>query len=342
MNFHKAAEKNFFSRDKNRYFRLLLWLTALLILICINQAKNENENLGIVSKERQISREEQELLLPNSDEIQGWMLKEPVSHYNQESLYGYINGGAEIFLQYDFKHLTQAVYSRNSQGANQELIIEIYKMDSGLDAFGIFSVTRSGGERVSEKINALNWTSPTQINFVKGLFFVNVLGFECSYDELESFASLTADKTFGEAVVPGPLDRFPNDGRIRGSEKYIRGPLAAVGESVLLQAQFWGFNQKTRAYSCRYHPHNSRAILLQFEVIQDTIGQYVEELFKEYLEEVETTGAEIKGKNAVGRFFIFNHSRQEAGLILGEESLETARSRLDKLLVLKDTPTAEN
>lgn len=341
MSNHKAAEKKVFFLDKNSFFRLLLWLTALFLLICILQAKNKSENLVVSPQDSQISQKEQEKLLPESEEFQGWKLKEPVSHYSRESLYGYINGGAEIFLQYDFKHLTQAVYSRDFQGSEQEIIIEIYKMATVPDAFGIFSVTRSGGEQVSQKINALNWISPSQINFVKDLFLVNILGFECSYEQLETFASLISNKLPGESVVPGPLDRFPEDNRIGGSEKYIKGPLAAVGESVLLQAEFWGFDQKTKAYSCRYHPHNSRVILLQFEVIPDSFEQEVESLFKEFLEDVETLGSEIKGKNAVGRFFIFNYSGKEAALILGEESLESARSRLDKLLGLKDNPTAE-
>jgi len=334
MSCKEAAEKKEFLMSKRSSSRLLLWLTALLTLICIIQAKNESKNLAVFSKNSQIPIEAQEQLLPKSDEFQEWQLKEKVSHYNQESLYGYINGGAEIFLQYDFKHLTQAIYSRNVQGSEQEIIIEIYTMATPLDAFGIFSVNRSGGEQVSQKIDALNWISPSQINFVKELYYVNVLGFDCGLEELEVFASIAADKILGESVTPTVLNRFPDENRIPGSEKYIKGPLAAVGESVLLQAEFWGFDQKTHAYACRYQPHNSRAILLQFEIIPDTIGQKVEAFFKEFLEEVETTESEIKGKNAVGRFFIFNYSKKEAGLILGVESLESARFRMQTLLGL--------
>jgi hypothetical protein len=150
---------------------------------------------------------------------------------------------------------------------------------------------------------------------------------------LEDFAAIIADNMPGEPVIPAALNRFPDENRIPGSEKYIQGPLAATGESVLLQSEFWGFDKKTRAYACRYHPHNSRAILIQFQMIPDSIEKNVQALFEEFLEDVETVGSEIKGKNAVGRFFIFNRAGQEAGLILGEESLEGARSRLRNLLL---------
>ncbi|MBN2247011.1 MAG: hypothetical protein JW755_14325 [Candidatus Aminicenantes bacterium] len=312
--------------------RLLLRQAFLLMLIFVTSANNTNGYTGCFSQESQILKEEQEQFLPKSGEVQGWRSPEPVSHYNRESLYGYINGGAEIFLQYDFRHLTHAVYSRDIQGAAPEIIIEIYTMAAPLDAFGIFSVNRSGGEQVSQKINALNWISPSQINFVKESYYVNILGFECGLEELEDFTSIVANNIPGKSAVPPVLNRFPDENRIQGSEKYIKGPLAAVGESVLLQAEFWGFNHTTYAYSCRYQPHNSRAILLQFQMIPDTIGHEVEALFTEFLEKVETAGSEIKGQNAVGRYFIFNCSEQEAGLVLGEESLESARFRMDKLL----------
>lgn len=318
--------------DLKRLLRIFLWPAVVLILTSVDQANTKDKNPVAFSQESQIAKEGEQFL-PKDNQFQGWMKKESIAHYTRESLYGYINGGAEIFLQYDFRHLTNAVYSREIQGTLQETIIEIYRMATSLDAFGIFSINRSGGEQVSQKIDALNWISPSQINFVKDIYCVNILGFDCSSEELEDFAAIIADNIPGEPVTPAALNRFPDESRIPGSEKYIKGPLAAAGESVLLQAEFWGFDLTTRAYACRYHPHNSRAILIQFQMIPDSIEKNVQALFEELLEDVETVGSEIKGKNTIGRFFIFNRAGQEAGLILGEESLDGARLRLHNLLL---------
>jgi hypothetical protein len=320
--------------DLKRLFRMFLWLAAVLILISADQANIKSKNPASFSQEPQITKEGEQFL-PEDDQFRGWKQEESIAHYNRESLYGYINGGAEIFLQYAFRQLTHAVYFREIQGSSQETIIEIYRMATPLDGFGIFSVNRSGGEQVSQKIDALNWISPSQINFVKENYFVNILGFDCSLEDLEDFASIVADNIPGESMIPVDLTRFPKENRIPGSEKYIQGPLAATGESVLLQAEFWRFEQTTRAYACRYYPHNSRAILIQFQMIPDSIEKNVQALFQEFLEDVETAGSEIKGKNAVGRFFIFNRTGLEAVLILGEVSLEAARSRLSDLLFNK-------
>lgn len=330
--------------DLKRLFRMFLLSAAALLFISMDHANIEPLKPPPFSEDSQASKKE-ELFLPQENEFSGWKQTEAISYYTREGLYGYINGGAEIFLQYDFRHLTHAVYSRDIHGSLKEIMIEIYRITTPLDAFGIFSINRSGGEQVSQNIDALNWISPSQINFVKDVYYVNILGFDCTLEELEDFASIIAYKIQGESVIPAAFKRFPDENRIPGSEKFIKGPLAAMGESVLLQAEFWGFDQKTRAYACRYQPHNSRAVLIKFQAVPDSIEQNVQTLFKEFLEDVEVAGSEIKGKNAVGRFFIFNQAGQEAVLILSEESLESARSRLHILLLNKHnslvTPSQE-
>ena len=320
--------------DLKQFFRMFLLPAAALLLVSADHANIKRLKPPAFSENFQTAQKE-ELFLPQKNEVRGWKRMEAISHYTRESLYGYINGGAEIFLQYDFRHLTHAVFSRDIQGAASEIIVEIYTMATPLDAFGIFSVNRSGGEQVSQKIDALNWISPSQINFVKEFYYVNILGFECSIEELEDFVSIIAYKIPGEPRIPAALKQFPDENRIPGSEKYIKGPLAAVGESVLLQAEFWGFDHETRAYACCYQPHNSRAVLIKFQAVPDAVEQNVQALFKDFLEDVETSGSEIMGKNTVGRYFIFNRAEQEAVLILGEESLESARSRLHILLLDK-------
>ena len=278
----------------------------------------------------QAQKENEEHFVPASKEYKNWEHSEDISFYPREGLFGYINGGAEIFLQYDFRHLALATYVRTSNRNQEEMTLEIYRMASALDAFGIFSNNRSGGEQTSQNIEALNWVSDSQINFVKDVYFVNLLGFECAPEELESFAVYVSNKIPGEEYDLTIFNKFPKEERLKGSEKYIRGPLAAAGESMLLAADLWGFTTGTRAYSVRYHPHNSRSILVEFKTRPTDLAIKVEALFREYLEEVETQGSEIRGKNAIGRFFIFQHgyNAQSAALVLGEESLSIARSRL--------------
>jgi hypothetical protein len=61
---------------------------------------------------------------------------ESEKEFSQNSLWGYINGGADIYLEYGFEHLL--VQEINFAG--EKIKVEIYKMNSAKSAFGIFSL----------------------------------------------------------------------------------------------------------------------------------------------------------------------------------------------------------
>jgi len=81
-----------------------------------------------------LSSELSELKLPDD-------IKDNVEtkYFNGNSLWGYINGGADLYLEYGFNKLTVHQFK-----LNKEVIkIEIYEMLSNEAAFGIFSISRS-------------------------------------------------------------------------------------------------------------------------------------------------------------------------------------------------------
>ncbi len=271
-------------------------------------------------------------LLPDDQEIQGWVRKEAASNYTRDGLYGHINGGAEIFLQGGFQHLTVCSYARPSGESQEEIFLEIYQMATPLDAFGIFSIKRAAEETTSPRVDALHWVSESQVNLVKDVYFINILGFECEPEHMLAFSIFMAAKISGSSFFPIEFSRFPEQEKIKGSEKYLQGSLAAIGESVLLQSDFWGFAQGARGFSTRYRPHNSRLILLEYASPPDNFETKVIARFREFLDEVKSEKGEVWGANAVGRIFLFRQAGSRVGLSLGEESLETARAKLGYLL----------
>ena len=58
--------------------------------------------------------------------------------FTETSLYGYINGGAELYLEYGFD--TLIVTEMTVEG--NDLKLEVYRMKDPEAAFGIFSVSR--------------------------------------------------------------------------------------------------------------------------------------------------------------------------------------------------------
>ncbi len=253
--------------------------------------------------------------------LEGWEPASDPEVYEKTGLFGYIDGGAEIFLQYGFEAAVVLRFTREEAGP--ELAVEICRMESPADAFGIYSVKREGDERVSELIEAENWVSPAQVSFVKDRYYVSLLGDQVSEQDLEAAAAEVARSVpKGRADAPGLLPAFralPAAGQIEASRRYIRGNLAAVNESPLFEDPMWGFAEgPTRAYSAKYAPANAKTVLVDFGTAHEDVTARVEALFREFLEGVARDGQVVKARNAVGNVFLFRQAGRWAALVLGE------------------------
>lgn len=267
--------------------------------------------------------------LPQDLEFREWMWSETPALYIGGGLFGYINGGAEIFHEYNFEELWLARYSDGGEG---EITLEVYRMKTPEEAFGIFSVKRSGQEKNSPKISSINWVTAAQINLAKGPFYVNITAFDTPAGILEDFAGFVEAKIKGESAIPPLLSLFPRSHQAPNSGRFIQGQLAATAESILFGRNFWGFKTGTVAYSVRYLPSNSKAIILLFKTKISGIEELVQFLFEEYLEDVKTEGEIASGKNAVGNIFLFKSKGCKAVLIQGERNPVFAKTLLEKLL----------
>ncbi len=75
------------------------------------------------------------------DEAVGWQASEKVGYYDGErGIFDYMNGGAEVYLAYDFSGLAARKYQRDGL---PQVEIGVYDMGASRDAYGIFSFERS-------------------------------------------------------------------------------------------------------------------------------------------------------------------------------------------------------
>jgi hypothetical protein len=259
--------------------------------------------------------------------VGSWKSAGPPEVYKKDGLFGYIDGGAELFLQYGFEELSVTRYTDGpAPAAEKEVTIETYRMASPADAFGIFSLKREGDERVSPEIQAVHWLSPSQASLVKGNLYININGMNTVEEELQAFACAVSKKIDAASVLPAELTLLPSSGRIQGSERYIRGKLAAEGESLLLDREFWGFEKGTVAVSAKYLPSRSKLIVIIPESPIPGLTDAVRNLFSEYLEGVAANDGLVGGKNAGGRWFLFYSIDNRAFLVVGEPDYATAES----------------
>ncbi len=119
--------------------------------------------------------------------------------YDGSSLWGYINGGADLYLEYGFKKLFLQEISKDQKTYK----IEIYQMIDPESAFGIFSVSRFKCKSDSS-ISALNCVMPYQIQLVIGSCYISIINQKASEGE-RVYTRFLCDQVV-KLVEPEPFD----------------------------------------------------------------------------------------------------------------------------------------
>jgi hypothetical protein len=90
--------------------------------------------------------------------------------FTKESLFGYMNGGAELYLEYGFDRLVVTDLIVNGE----DLKVEVYRMPSSDMAFGIYSVNIFRCDK-SVPLAEYYCQSDYQVQFHKGDYYVNII-----------------------------------------------------------------------------------------------------------------------------------------------------------------------
>ncbi|MDP4196749.1 MAG: hypothetical protein Q8940_16980, partial [Bacteroidota bacterium] len=90
--------------------------------------------------------------------------------YDQKTLWGYIDGGADIYLEYGFdKMIIEEITQQN-----HHFKVEIYKMKNPEAAFGIYSVSKADCPK-SDSLAEYCCITSYQTTAFKGEFFISVI-----------------------------------------------------------------------------------------------------------------------------------------------------------------------
>ena len=276
--------------------------------------------------------------------IPGWKRTGPPERYKKDGLYGYIDGGAEIVLQYGFRELSVSRYKPTAEASGtREISLEIYRMTSAGAAFGLYSTKLDGGEKGWPGLKPDNWVGGGQASLVQGEYLVNILAPDCGDKELGEFLAAVARKVPGRGTSrPEELTWLPTEGMIRSSWRVIRGSLAARNESPFLEGRFWGFDAEaekkdaTTAFSAKYGapPTVFKVVAVELgrECRPADIGAGVLVIFKENLQNVRQADGRLEGRSEDGRWFLFGCQGSRAALVLSAPEEAEARNRLEAAL----------
>ncbi|MDP3451850.1 MAG: hypothetical protein Q8R90_02750 [Bacteroidales bacterium] len=175
------------------------------------------------------------------------------------ALYGFINGGSDLYLEYGFLDLRVLDVKYNGES----FTLEIYRMPTPEDAFGIYSLHTFRCD-CADSMMLIDCHSPYQIQTVVGEHYISVV-YEnlqpgINRDGIELLLQFTQDMSKTPPAIPDTLIKRgkPLSGRV----KYLRGNLALVNSAPELVTVMEGYSQFSLWVSEDVENATKRALLL--------------------------------------------------------------------------------
>ena len=253
--------------------KILLILSTLLIL---TNCAGENVN---------------ELYQSIPKKLQDWIAEDKDEIYNRETLFDYINGGAELYLTYTFK---EALVRRfvNARQTDMEIVLDIFDMDSSEEAFGIFSSEREDEEigigQDSEYGGGL-------LRFWKDRYFVSmvVLGDEqAAKPVMFELAHTVAD------AITSTGNNIPQEGLVEREIRYFHAVNCLNNYYYIASENILNLGKETKCVFAPYRIDQETGYLLLVQYVNEQQAEAAYESFLEiYMPEARETGfAQMENK----------------------------------------------
>jgi 5-hydroxyisourate hydrolase-like protein (transthyretin family) len=205
-------------------------------------------------------------LLPPSGFLQIWNRTGNHRVFTASDLYGHIDGGAEIFLEFGFQQLTLQRYVTRPTAAGQpagEIQVEIYRMTDPIAAAGIY-LMNCGQESRDLAFSERHCLSKYQLIFKRDRYYVivnNTTGDKAFRTTMLDFARHIAARLPAEQPLKIDL-LLPKDGLVKSSLRLLRGPYGLQSIFTLGEGDVMQLGRKITAVSGRYRDANGEYSLI--------------------------------------------------------------------------------
>jgi hypothetical protein len=196
--------------------------------------------------------------LPGDGIPSGWKKSESPLLFQGSNLYGHINGGSELFLEFGFEELTVQRYRNGSE----EVVIELYRMTDQVAAWGIY-LMKCGKEIPNSSISCRHTVNLYQMLGVQDRYYFQINNMEAGARGQSAMFALGRELTnqlpkTKDWEVPSEVDSAMIE---KDSLRLIRGPFAlepiyTLGEGDVLQLK-----RKNTALAGRYRDQQGSLII---------------------------------------------------------------------------------
>jgi len=217
------------------------------------------------------------------DEVSGWKKASPPDTYDKTNLFDYIDGGAELYISYNFQKLLAVRY----KGAgDEEIVIDMFDMGNSFDAYGLFS---HGREREDGLMGQGSEYNAGLLALWKDRFYISILAYpetEAKKTLVLGFGRKLAEAIPREGGIPPVIGQLPKTGLIPESVRYfhhyiwINSHFFIANENILL------IDDETQAVLAKYKTDGKPVpLLVALYPDESKAGQAEQSFLRNYLKD---------------------------------------------------------
>jgi hypothetical protein len=216
----------------------------------------------------------QESLFP---QIPGWKLAQDDPVYDANNLWDAIDGAADLYLEYAFSDLHIGRYINSD---SLEIKVEIYRHNSEVDAFGIYSQERDPVYNFIQ-IGIQGYLQSGVLNFLTGPYYIKLSTYqtgEKAQQALQMIGQQLNAYLQQNNTPPKILQYFPQKRKQQNTEQYIA-------------RNFLGYNFLSNVYTASYLDGISFKIFILEAKSEDdakaTLAKYLNIISKEGIKRID-------------------------------------------------------
>ncbi len=184
--------------------------------------------------------------LPAGATLGGYATAAGAESYNAASLYGYMDGGADAFLEYGVSQLWVRRYTR----ASTQLVVELYAMKNAPAAAALYSSMRRPDREGDVIAGCRGHLDSAEVRVARGDHYLVCRDENPLARETETVRDLCARllaRLRGDCGVGSLFAGLPSDGRVAGSEVALAGRLGLNQRAWLTPLGREGFERGSLA-----------------------------------------------------------------------------------------------
>ncbi|MFC2149293.1 DUF6599 family protein [Candidatus Auribacterota bacterium] len=163
-------------------------------------------------------------------ELNGWYLK-GITNYDASNLYLYIDGQAELYIDFGLRDLASAEYGK--EGERGYVTCDVYDMGNKDRALGIYSAEKDETAK-NVDVGAEGYVSGYILNFWKGSYYVKLAAIGNVKDRqglLKLIAGGVAERLPGDNDFPERAKILNREGMLPGTIRY--SPISFQGHAFI-------------------------------------------------------------------------------------------------------------